>query len=320
MAKINKHMALLALLAAALLIWAGCARQGSGSASPTPQAKSTQAGEATGTAGNETADAGGSPLIIATCADYPPFEFELDGQLTGVDISLAEYIAKQLGRPLQLQEMPFEDTMTAVEEGRAHMAIAAIIPTEERGEHMAFSQPYYTTGKQCVVTTKANEGRFSTTADLSGAVVAVANGNVALAQLVGLVPEEGLLRCESEYSAVDALAGGQADAAAVSMIVGKVLCSVHPDELVMTEVDLGEASSGELCVALPKDDEKLLKAVNDAVSNAHKLELPPRWMDNAIEQAARLSDIGLYLFDGSDEGDIDTLYESIDEDAAPSVE
>ena len=53
-------------------------------------------------------------LTVATCTDYPPFEFKKDNKVLGADIKLAQYIAEKLNRKLVLQDMTFDQALVAV--------------------------------------------------------------------------------------------------------------------------------------------------------------------------------------------------------------
>ncbi len=62
-------------------------------------------------------------LILGTSADYAPFEFmypDDKGELTyaGIDVSVAQYIADDMGLSLQVENMAFEYLLTSLGKGR----------------------------------------------------------------------------------------------------------------------------------------------------------------------------------------------------------
>lgn len=62
-------------------------------------------------------------LILGTSADYAPFEFmypDDKGELTyaGIDVSVAQYIADDMGLSLQVENMAFEYLLTSSGQGR----------------------------------------------------------------------------------------------------------------------------------------------------------------------------------------------------------
>ena len=86
-------------------------------------------------------------LIVATDAQYPPLE-SVDPSLTGQDryvgceMSLARYIAAELGLSLEIRDMAFDSLYAALDTGEADMVLAGIAYTRERAESCSLSDPY----------------------------------------------------------------------------------------------------------------------------------------------------------------------------------
>jgi polar amino acid transport system substrate-binding protein len=90
---------------------------------------------------------GQKPLVVITSPDNPPFEFKDTAQggdkVIGFDMDVIQKVAEQLGRPIKIIEADFSGIIPALQSGRADMAIAAIVPTDERRKSVDFSDPYY---------------------------------------------------------------------------------------------------------------------------------------------------------------------------------
>lgn len=60
-------------------------------------------------------------LVVGTSADYSPFEFhtQVDGQdtIVGIDISICQYIADQLGVQLKVVDMNFDNLVMGLKNG-----------------------------------------------------------------------------------------------------------------------------------------------------------------------------------------------------------
>ncbi len=85
-------------------------------------------------------------LILGTAATLPPFTHlggESGNEPIGFDIELAKIIAKDMGRELEIQVIPFQELLTAVENGEIDMAISYIGITEERKNIVDFSDAYF---------------------------------------------------------------------------------------------------------------------------------------------------------------------------------
>ena len=89
-------------------------------------------------------------LIMATNAEFPPYEFWQGSRIVGIDAEIAEAIANKLGLRLRIDDMDFGAILAAVSAGRADMAMAGLTITEERMESMDFSTSY-STGVQVII-------------------------------------------------------------------------------------------------------------------------------------------------------------------------
>ncbi len=97
----------------------------------------------------QTVEAG--KLHMSTNASFPPYEMTTDdGGFAGIDVEVADAIAKKLGLELVVDDMAFTAALTAVQDGQSDIAMAAITVNEERKEVMDFSDTY-ATGIQVVI-------------------------------------------------------------------------------------------------------------------------------------------------------------------------
>ncbi len=73
--------------------------------------------------------------------DWPPYQYQVDGQLMGLDVELLTEIASGAGCTLQFREMPWARHLKEVEERRIDLAAGAS-RTPEREGFGWFSSPY----------------------------------------------------------------------------------------------------------------------------------------------------------------------------------
>lgn len=111
---------------------------------------------------------GDGPLILAVAADYPPYAYtDDDGNVVGMDIDIANEIAKTYGVELEVHDMPFEALSVALSAGEADIAASAMEITEERDEVMDFSVPYaYTSVSAAVLVGSEADNRTESVDDL----------------------------------------------------------------------------------------------------------------------------------------------------------
>lgn len=91
-------------------------------------------------------------LKLGTAAITEPFSF-VDGSrnVVGFDIELAGYVARKLGKKLEVVNMDFGAMIPALISGKVDMIAACITITEERSKRVLFSEPYYTGGIAALV-------------------------------------------------------------------------------------------------------------------------------------------------------------------------
>ncbi|MER2173444.1 MAG: transporter substrate-binding domain-containing protein, partial [Carnobacterium sp.] len=120
-------------------------------------------------------------LVIGTSADFPPYEFHstVDGKdtIVGMDISIAQKIAEDLGVELKIEDIGFDSLLPALESEKVDMVISGMSPTEERRQSVDFSDVYYT-GGQNIVVRETDKEIYTNTDDLTGLKVGVQTGSL----------------------------------------------------------------------------------------------------------------------------------------------
>ena len=114
-------------------------------------------------------------LHMSTNAAFPPYEMiAADGSFEGIDIEVADAIAKKLGLSYKFQPMDFNGIIPGLQTGNVDVGIAGMTITPERAKVVQFSNGYYTSGLKILV--RDDEKGISKVEDLAGKVVAVKTG------------------------------------------------------------------------------------------------------------------------------------------------
>ena len=100
--------------------------------------------------GNE---GGKAKLVMATNAQFPPYEFYENDQIIGIDAEIAAAIAEKLGMELEISDMEFDSIIESVKSGKADIGMAGLTVTEERKEEVDFTVSY-ATGVQVIIVTE----------------------------------------------------------------------------------------------------------------------------------------------------------------------
>lgn len=88
-------------------------------------------------------------LVVATNAEFAPFEYMIGDSFGGIDMQVAKIIADELDKELVILHMEFDAVTEAVAAGTADISLAGLTINEERLEKVDFSIPYYDT-TQCI--------------------------------------------------------------------------------------------------------------------------------------------------------------------------
>jgi arginine/lysine/histidine transporter system substrate-binding protein len=158
------------IILSAFILLAGCSKAN--------DTKNTE-GSPTASAPTETAKVSGKKLILATSADFKPFEYHDTSSgndtITGFDIDVMKAVAQKLNVELDIRDMGFDGLLSSLQAKRADFVVAALNPTEERKKNVDFSDKYYTT-KFAVLFPKGKS--FKTLSELKDLKVGVQLGSV----------------------------------------------------------------------------------------------------------------------------------------------
>ena len=92
----------------------------------------------------------GEKLIMATNAQFPPYEFYQDGKIVGIDVEIGKAIADRVGKVLVIDDIEFDAIISSVSSGKADIGLAGFTVTDERKQQINFSDSY-TTSKQVII-------------------------------------------------------------------------------------------------------------------------------------------------------------------------
>ena len=243
-------------------------------------------------------------LTVAMSPDFAPMEFvdtskSGQEQYVGFDVTLANFLADELGMELEIKPMSFDACMTAVQLGSVDMAISGFSWKPDRAENFLLSD-YYIAGdnetQQSVITVKAKEGTMTAAESFSGLKV-----GAQAASLQEKLVQEALIPAGAEmvtYKSIDdavlALQTGKIDALAVAHGNGEAIISNNPD-IAFTGYDFEVDPKYENnVILLNKNSTDLLKKVNEALAKALAANLYDGWYNDAkalagISTAAEVS-------------------------------
>jgi ABC-type amino acid transport substrate-binding protein len=205
-------------------------------------------------------------LIVGTSADWPPFEYiDAKGNFAGIDIAIAERIARELGVQLEVKDMKFAALIEALKGGQVDLVIADLHHTAEREREIDFSKGYYVAYDAAVVVLKSKASEFKDEQSLYGKNIGVQLGTIqeewANDHLKG---KSNIVSYDRVYpEMVMTLKRGDLDALIVGDIIGQVLASRDPDLVVVMR--LGSLSGA--AIGVPQGAEDLKYVVNKVIED-----------------------------------------------------
>lgn len=97
-------------------------------------------------------------LVVATNAEFAPFEYKEGDKFYGIDMEIAKLLADKLSKELVIVDMAFDAVLLSVQQQKADIGMAGLTVTEERAKQVDFSDPYYNAAQKIIC--KADDKTF----------------------------------------------------------------------------------------------------------------------------------------------------------------
>lgn len=242
---------------------------------------------------NNGDDAAMTKLVLGTSADYAPFEFmypDESGEMVygGIDVSVAQYIADEMGVELQVENMGFDYLLTSLDKGDFDIVLAAMEATPDRLENADFSDPYYTDVPPAILVKADKADQYKTLADFNGKSIGAQTATTKL-DMVNEMEGVNPVALQSVLDLVNELVYDKVDAILVDGGVAKQYAEANPDLVIAdASAELGEPAP--YCVAVQKGDPKgLLPAINAAIAKMNEANM----LETFIADADSLADVAV---------------------------
>ena len=229
-------------------------------------------------------------LVMATNAAFPPYEYVEGGEFVGIDVEIANEIAKKLGMELKIEDVEFGSIIGGVAEGKYDMGMAGMTVTEVRKKSVNFSDTY-ATGIQVIIvkkdsTIKSLDDIFEFNAE--GDPVALKNPNVKVGvqqdttgdiycsddianwglndvKEDGTVTTDRVVRYKTGAEAVEALKTGKVDMVIIDNEPAKSFVAANESTIKILDGD-NEYAIEDYAICVAKENTELLEKINTALS------------------------------------------------------
>ncbi|MBP1561639.1 MAG: basic amino acid ABC transporter substrate-binding protein [Oscillospiraceae bacterium] len=197
-------------------------------------------------------------LVMATNAEFPPYEYREGDSIVGIDAEIAKAIADDMGLELVIEDMAFDSIIAAVQSGKADIGVAGMTVDEDRLVSVNFSDPY-TTAAQVVIIKEGSE--IASPADLESKKVGVqlgTTGDIYVSDMQNVTVE----RYNKGFEAVQALLQDKIDAVVIDREPAKVFVSQNEGIKILDE----EYTIEEYAIAVAKNNDELLADINASLA------------------------------------------------------
>ena len=230
-------------------------------------------------------------LTVALSPDFSPMEFVDSSktgqeQYVGFDITLAKYIAENLGVELVIEPMGFDASQTAVYTGSVPMSISGYSWTEERAQNYELSDYYYAgenETRQALLIKKENADKYTSPEDLAGQDVGAQNASLQMQLVTEQLTDANPISIGDITVGVMELKSGNIEALAVAYGNAEMIVDANPDLVICTwEFDVKAEYSANV-IMMQKGETELLDAVNAILAQAKDSNLYDGWYKDAVE-------------------------------------
>jgi len=176
-------------------------------------------------------------VTVGTEAAYEPFEFIIDGEITGYSKQILDAVVADLGVDLEQLNLPWQGILPGVLAKKFDFVATSVSISEERAEKYAYTRPIGTV--QTIVMVRADNEDIKSEADLVGKVVAT---QLASAEQPVVEEFDEILKAEGGEGFADlklfqafpetyvAVGSGQVDAALIGSNGAAALMRAQPDK------------------------------------------------------------------------------------------
>ena len=215
--------------------------------------------------GSKTKTVEDGKLIMATNAQFPPYEFYEGETIVGIDAEIAGAIANKLGLELVIEDMEFDSIIEAVKSGKADIGMAGMTVSAERQEVVDFTASY-ATGRQVVIVTE--DSAITSVDDLfvegNNYIIGVQRNTTGDQYSTWDLEDAGLAtvdRYSKGADAVQALITGKVDCVVIDNEPAKAFVAANAGLKILDTAYAVE----DYAAAMNKDNTALYEAVNAAL-------------------------------------------------------
>lgn len=198
-------------------------------------------------------------LVMVTEAGFAPYEYYEGGEIVGVDIDIANEIAKELGKKLVVKDIAFDSIVNEVKSGKADFAAAGISYSEERAKEVDFSINY-ATSKQVVIVNENSD--IKDPSEISNKKIAVQLGSIADTYVTKEYQDATITRQKKYLAAIQDLKTGKVDCVVMDELPAKEILKENSGLKILDK----ELTQDKYGMIVKKGNKELLDSINKVLN------------------------------------------------------
>lgn len=198
-------------------------------------------------------------LVMVTEAGFAPYEYYEGGEIVGVDIDIANEIAKELGKKLVIKDIAFDSIVNEVKSGKADFAAAGISYSDERAKEVDFTVNY-ATSKQVVIVTEDSD--ISLPEQIKDKKVAVQLGSIADTYVTENYKDATITRQKKYLAAIQDLKTGKVDCVVMDELPAQEILKENSGLKILDK----ELTQDKYGMIVKKGNKELLDSINKVLN------------------------------------------------------
>jgi polar amino acid transport system substrate-binding protein len=151
-------------------------------------------------------------IRVGMSGSQPPYNFvSREGKLIGMDVDIAELLAKSLDVQLEMVQMNFNELLPALESGKVDLVISGMTATLQRNMRAAFVGPYHITGKSILTRSETIAALGSNDLNREDLRIAALKGSTSEDFVRRVAPNAKLVATDTYDEAIDQLMANKAE-------------------------------------------------------------------------------------------------------------
>lgn len=222
-------------------------------------------------------------LHIATEATFAPYAFkDADGNLVGLEVSLVNKIAEDMGVECVIDDMAFDSVLPSVQSGLDDIAFAALTPTAERMEAFAFTDSYFANGQMSLIRLADADKFKDESAMVEGVTMGAQKGSYQQTVADTLYPDCASRYLETIPNVIMDLKAGNIDIAIMDYDNAYAYANQNDDLVTAFKVPMLEGDEESNCAMAMKGNDNLIDYVNELIHKYTDDGSIQKWYEEAV--------------------------------------